>query len=217
MPPIADAEEASRQPLEIGDSGRAYMQALGFRGIETDVGYFDPTAPPPPLDTRAKPRPPTPDEDNPAQMSLPIALVAGVILAGLALLALRYGGGISIALQAEPADPRRAAGTKFVSGKTAVHLDSLSAILAMRDRRRAIVELARFALDRTIEANGVLLQASWTARDALRHLPATQPHLPSLRDLVLAGERVQFGGRDVSEEGFHAHLRAVEPLLGSAV
>jgi len=62
-------------------------------------------------------------------------------------------------------------------------------------------------------ANGVWMQRSWTARDALRRVPSTQSRRDALQALVLASEFVQFGGRPVSEDAFADHVRQITPLL----
>ena len=92
-------------------------------------------------------------------------------------------------------------------------LADLTAILQTSDRQRALVMLAQTALVRTVAANGVLLQPSWTMRDALRHIPAEQTHLEALRSLVATGERVLFGNREVSEVEFQAHVAGIRPLM----
>ena len=76
--------------------------------------------------------------------------------------------------------------------------------------------LAQYALARVVTANGLRLQKSWTVRDALRRLPADQSYLAQLRALVLAAEGVHFGGRDVTDDEFTAHLNATRPLLAEA-
>ena len=94
-------------------------------------------------------------------------------------------------------------------------LRSLDQILRMRDRRQALVQLARNALTATVAANGILMQRSWTARDALQRIPETQTHLAALRALVLSSERVQYGDREVSEDDFRTHVDNCRQLLGT--
>ncbi len=65
------------------------------------------------------------------------------------------------------------------------------------------------------KTNGVLMQRSWTARDTLGHIPLGQPQQSVLRNLVLNSERVQFGGRDVSEDEFREHVSSCRQLLGT--
>ena len=49
--PHVRAQEAVREPVEIGPSGEAYLETLRFRRIDTDVSYFDPRGPAPELKT----------------------------------------------------------------------------------------------------------------------------------------------------------------------
>ena len=93
---------------------------------------------------------------------------------------------------------------------------TLQEIIANPDRRAALMALAQYALARVVTSNGLRLQRSWTVRDALRRLPSEQSYLSQLRALVLAAERVHFGGRDVTEDEFKAHLNATQPLLTEA-
>ena len=94
--------------------------------------------------------------------------------------------------------------------------DNLDAIARIEDRRLALVTLAQSALICAVRENGLLLQRSWTARDAMRRLPQDMSHRHALRDLVTAGERVLFGGRDVSEADFQDHVDQIRPLFADA-
>lgn len=209
----APAQEAVAEPVEIRESGTDYLGSLRFRRIDTDVGYFDPTRPAPPLDTRAEP-PKRRDPLEPGEIDLPTTLITTAILLVIGYVFLRYGGGFSVALRREAENAERARrGRGPVSGGDDEVPASLDSILRLKDRREALVLLARKALAATVEANGVLLQRSWTARDALRHIPPDQRYLDELRALVLASERVQFGGRDVAEDEFEGHLVRITPLI----
>jgi hypothetical protein len=220
LPPAgARAQEAAAQPLQIGPSGQAYLDAIDYRGIQTDVGYYDPSGALPQLETGQEP-PPKPKAD--AETYLPswswlriafLVVVTGVLI-GLTVLILRNAGGFTLSLREDVQNSTRqrrvgGAGAPFVGGPPA----DLAAILAMQDRRRALVMLAQAALARATAANGVLLQPSWTMRDTLRHLPKVQPHLEALRTLVLFGERVLFGNRDVSEAEFQAQVETIRPVM----
>jgi hypothetical protein len=206
------------QPLDIQPSGEAYLKSLGYRGIETDVGYFDPTGAVPALDTQQEPaKPPKPADAEtdiaPTARIVTMALAAAVLI-GVVLLFLKFGVGLTLSLEGDvqnPARSRRLRGAQSLAdiGPPA----DLQAILRTSDRRRALVMLVQAALARTVTANGVLLQPSWTMRDTLRHIPKGQAHLDALRSLVMAGERVLFGNRDVTEEEFQAHVALVRPLM----
>ena len=75
--------------------------------------------------------------------------------------------------------------------------------------------LSHHLIAKVITAQGVLLQRSWTARDAMRRIPRDFDHREALQNLVLDSERVQFGGRDVSEDEFRAHVDALRPLYAT--
>lgn len=219
MPSALPAQDAVSQPLTIGPSGEAYLKSLGYRGIETDVAYFDPTAALPELETGQEPVVP-PDPVTPTTSALPetirilVIILAAVLLIGIAFLVLQVGGGVTLTLQGDADNPARARRQRAARGFDGGGAPAdLQAILATPDRRRALVMLVQAALARTVAANGILLQPSWTLRDALRHIPKTQAHLDALRHLVLAGERVLFGNRDVSEDEFQAHVALMRPLM----
>lgn len=219
LPPIAqsNAQEPVQEPLEIGDSGSEYLKSIRWRGINPEVSYFDPSAPPPNLDTKQEPeRISTEREGQELSGRWTTGLIAAALLALVLYLFLRFGGGLAVSLKRDTENPMR--GRAKGQAETPVwaeRLGTLDEILRMRDRRRALILLAQTALAKTVAANGVLMQRSWTARDALRHIPATQQHLDDLRALVLASERVQFGGRDVTEDEFRRHADGCRTLLGT--
>jgi hypothetical protein len=217
-PSALSAQEAASQPLEIEPSGQAYLKSLGYRGIDTDVAYFDPTGALPALDTRAEPPAPRKPGDTTTELpstvrTLGIILAAALLIAVM-LLVLNYGGNLTLSLQDDAQNPARARRLRALHplAETGPPAD-LQAILATADRRRALIMLVQAALARTIAANNVLLQPSWTMRDALRHIPTGQAHLDALRQLVHAGERVLFGNRDVTEGEFQAHIASIRPLM----
>lgn len=218
------AQEVQPLPLNIGPSGQAYLDAIRFRGVDAEVGYYDPTAPAPKLETNQTPPPPLPEPgqgvtlENLSTGRIIAIVVAAALLAGLAILIYRMSGGVSLSLRGDAQNPARArrTGPAGAFGTTATPAD-LAAIMAMPDRRLALVMLAQAALARTVTANGILLQPSWTLRDALRHIPSAQAHLTALRALVMTGEGVLFGNRDVTEAEFQARLSEVRPLLTGAV
>ena len=220
----ASAQEAAKQPLQIGPSGQAYLASLGYRSVQTDVGYYDPTQGLPRLETEQEPAPkpaaggdPGLDIDAPALSTMRIVamLVAAGVLIALAMLILRNVGGFTLSLREDTQNPTRLRRSSGPAIRPAGPPADLAAILAQRDRRRALDLLAQAALARATAAQGVLLQPSWTMRDTLRHLPKGQPQTEPLRALVLFGERVLFGNRDVSEAEFQAHVAAMRPLLTS--
>ncbi|MBB4303992.1 hypothetical protein GGD81_003047 [Rhodobium orientis] len=213
------AQEVVQPRRQVTESGSAYLKALRFRGVDTEAVYYDPLGPIPPLDASRQPEPPAEDWTD-VEWGTPrivTVVVTASILAALAYLLVRYGGGISVSLRQEMANPgrsrRRVRASDATEGEPVP--GTLDALLRIEDRRRAVMLLAQSALLRVLGAHGVLPQRSWTARDALRHIPAGQAHLDALRALVLASERVHFGGRDVSEGEFDALVEEIRPLFGA--
>lgn len=224
MPHWSSAQQSSETPLEIGESGRAYLQAIRLRGIDADVAYFDPSGPPPPMETGQEPKAPVERPDRKTEWSLGSIDIAALVVSAAVLLAIayvfaRFGGSISVSLGRDAGNTARARGgaARSSGALSTAAPSSLASILRLQDRREALVQLAQSALAAAVSANGVLLQRSWTAREALRHLPAEQSHMSALRSLVHASERVHFGGRDVSEEEFQSHVDNIRPLLQSEV
>lgn len=213
------AQERVEEGLEATASGEAYLKATRFRGVDTDVAYFDPTRPPPALDTKQTPDPDRRDLDvdiSADQTTFLENAIMVAILLGVAFMFLRYGGRFSVSLRGSE-DAARIGGTSQDRDLPGTPRPSdLDAIARIEDRRLALVTLAQSALIRAVMQNGLLLQKSWTARDALRRLPRDMHHRDALRDLVAAGERVLFGGRDVPEEDFQDFLSRVRPIFTQA-
>jgi len=214
------AQEAKPLSVTITPLGQAYLDAIRFRGVEAEVGYYDPTAPAPKLETSQTPPPPPPEPGQGVTLEdlstarIVAIVVAATLLAGLAILIYRMSGGVSLSLRGDAQNAtraRRVAQGGAFPGQAGPA--DLAAILAARDRRRALVMLAQAALARTVTANGVLLQPSWTLRDALRRIPPGQAHLAALRGLVMSAEGVLFGNRDVTEAEFQTRLAEVGPLM----
>ena len=69
--------------MKIGDSGTEYLRAIRLRGIDTDVAYFDPSAPPPKLDTTQEPPKPAADQADPTidNRWIPGLIVGGILIA----------------------------------------------------------------------------------------------------------------------------------------
>lgn len=221
LPGSSHAQEPVREPHQIEQSGEDYLRALRLRRVHTDVDYFSPEGPPPPLDVTQKPK--ARSEDDGGSVTVEgdgnvSTAIAAVILIGIGYLFWRFGGGISVSMRRhgenassgrlQKRDNREAAG-----GSTG----NLEEILSTRDRKTALVKLTRYVLAETVAAGGVLMQRSWTARDALRHVSGSEEKRKQLRTLVLASELVQFGGRDVSEDAFQAHVAGCRAVLEGAV
>ncbi len=213
---LAQSSEAQVEPLEVTPSGQAYIESLRFRGIEADVAYYDPTRPAPELETTAEPdRRINREGPDREEINLIEFLIAIGVIVGVGTILYLFGGQMGLSIGSAISNPERDGDGRSMPA-TAFGADlpqRLQDILAIKDRRAALMALAQYALARVVTANGLRLQRSWTVRDALRRLPGSQSHLAQLRVLVLAAERVHFGGRDVSEDEFNAHVSATRPLL----
>ena len=212
---LASAQERVEEGLEVTPSGAAYVNALRFRGVDTDVAYYDPTRPAPELDTRQTPDPQEIEVNlSRDQGSFLANTIAVAVLLGVAFLFLRFGGRFSVSLRGDD-DATRTHGGAGAAGHPMMSVPTdIDAIARIEDRRLALVTLAQSALMRAVTQQGLFLQKSWTARDALRRLPRDMLHRDALRDLVAAGERVLFGARDVPEADFQDHLSRIRPLFG---
>ncbi|EBA11116.1 DUF4129 domain-containing protein [Roseobacter sp. CCS2] len=218
--PFAFAQDGALTTPELTTSGEAYLDAIRRQRIDSDVAYFDPTAAAPALTTQERlaaveePGRNSRSWDGPGE-AWPFGLVAAIILVAVILIFVRFGGNIGIMLQPSADNPHAARrGPRHARSSAAdVQPRNLSEITGMADRRAALVALAQNALRKAVTANGVLLRQSWTDREALRRLPADQRHLSALRDLIRASERVQFGGRDVTEPEFAHHVTQITPLF----
>ncbi|WP_029062632.1 hypothetical protein [Labrenzia sp. DG1229] len=214
------AQEPVQEPLEIGESGTEYLRSIRLQGIDSDVSYFDPAAPPPKLDTQQQPtRQEQEAKGRPSSGTgtrWTVGVIAGLVLAGIVYLFLRFGGNIAVSLKRDTDNPesKRSGGVPNTP-LWAEKLGSFNDILRMADRRRALVLLTQKVLATLAKTNGVLMQRSWTARDTLGHIPLGQPQQSVLRNIVLNSERVQFGGRDVSEDEFREHVSSCRQLLGA--
>ncbi|MEM8981217.1 MAG: DUF4129 domain-containing protein [Pseudomonadota bacterium] len=212
----AEAQQRVEEGAEMTASGQAYLKALRFRGIEADVAYYDPSRPPPDLEKSKTPDPSRLNVDvnlDREQGTLIVNALSLAALLGIAYLFLRFGGQFSVSLRGDQDADRDPGDVNQSYDKLASVPENLDVIVRIQDRKRALITLAQSALIRAVRDNGLLLQRSWTARDAFRRLPSDMHHRDALRDLVAAGERVLFGGRDVSEADFQDHLDQIRPLF----
>ncbi|MFQ5622495.1 MAG: DUF4129 domain-containing protein [Paracoccaceae bacterium] len=204
----------TRLDMPRTESGEAYRQSVRYSRIETELYYIDrlngeiPLGRPPRLERRRPARQrQAPDWQN--------MLLYGGVFAGLVILLVRAGGGLgALRVQRLEDTGRRQGGGTAVGGKSAdAQTKGLAEILAMRDRKRALVLLLRHSLQSAAASRGLTLARSLTAREILRLLPPDWQYLPALRRLVTTGELVQFGGRDLSEATFEECVSAVRPML----
>lgn len=218
--PVA-AQSSRLDPLEVQQSGQDYLDTVRNRRVETEMGYFDPNREAPSLDV---------DQEIPENAGNEVVetvveqtfsqtgrwtlfTVFALILAGLLFLIVVQGGRLPVAFKKAPENTKSSgdAGGYAVPKEARVPA-TIEAVLNMADRRDALVSLCKALLARTVASEGVLLQDSWTDRDTLRRVPRTMPQFEALRALVFASERVQFGGRDVTEDEFQSHVRRLSPI-----
>ncbi|MEX0317551.1 MAG: DUF4129 domain-containing protein [Ruegeria sp.] len=214
----ASAQQTVVGSGELTESGSDYLRALRYKGIESDVVYFDPTQPAPELKTDAIPEVAESEAEATPVFSTDGRVIVGIasFLVLLGLLALVYfnGSGVSVPFGKTAANRRRQTlGTTNGEVPADQPMTDLNAILKLTDRRVALTRLAQYVLTRCLVANDILFQRSWTQREALQRLPKSQPYLAELRALVLESERVNFGGRSISEAEFDRHVSGVRSLL----
>jgi len=206
----AQAAEAVREPMELSESGRAYLEAISGRGIVSDVAYYDPFAPAPELKISAAPtEKPKVERGSGFSIQLVMVLIFAALLAGVVYAATQFGGARIVSFARAPASGRRrrAPSDTETAGwpDTADNLD-VGEIGKISDRRAALMLLAQCALSTAAKANGLRIARSWTVRDTLRRLPADWPHLAALHRIASAHEITHYGGRAVSEEAFQSLL-----------
>lgn len=231
LPFPAAAQHIALDAYETRPSGEAYAQSIRFRSIDTDVVYLDPTQPPPALETQEAPpeleTPPQPENGETSRsrftidediITLVLIVIVSLAIMGIGYLIIIYGGRLPVSFARRPDDAEGGNGNGHLvpDDMDASLPSSLQAILAMSDRRQALVALCRGLLARGVAAQGILFQRSWTDRDALGRIPQNLDHRDALRALVFASEKVQFGGRDVSEEQFQDHVNTLKPLWAAA-
>ena len=210
---VAIAQEIEVETLQPSASGLEYLKAVRFRGIDTEVRYFDPTGPAPALETELEPE----EERRNGGMTLNldgqwvVAIIALLVILLMGFLAYLGWGGTSVSFRKEAKDARPKSVNKPEEEEQPQ--PDLETILRHPDRQKALVKLAQFVLTRCLNVNGVLFKRSWTQREALRRLPNSLPHLSDLRALVLDSERVRFGHRKVSNSEFQAHILRIRPML----
>lgn len=143
-----------------------------------------------------------------------VIAVLGVLVLAILFSLGRIGTSVSFRKETKNAGRRARSPTDEAEPDDQLPSD-LEAILRLKDRQQALVRLSQHVLTRCLNANGVLFQRSWTEREGLRKLPSSLPHLSDIQALVLDSERVGFGGREVSDGEFEAHVSRIRPLLRS--
>ena len=215
---VAQRHEALAAPT-LGPSGEAYLDATQFRGLARSVAYLDPTRPLPPLETgrTVGQEEGEPTEIAPSGGRAAMTIAALAVLAAILYVIVTSGARFSVSLSRVPEgeDRRRRVGAAAIARDDPPPA-AMGAILSMADRKAALLALCRSLLARVMSEQGILLDRSWTDRDTLRRVPRAHPQRDGLQALVFASERVQFGGRDVTEEEFRAHVDRLQPLWRGA-
>jgi len=212
------AQDSVLTTPELTPSGEAYLQAMPRQRIDTDVVYYDPAADAPQLNTPERLETVAEidvDLRKLPNLKWPTLVISGLVLAVILFVFSRYGGKFGMLLQPLSDNPHSARRAQKLPGTGAADFQprSLREIIGMKDRRAALILLAKSALRKAMTANDLLIRQSWTDREALRRLPSDQRHLTALVALIRASERVQFGGRDVSEPEFVHHVKQITPLF----
>ncbi|NVO57823.1 hypothetical protein HW561_18660 [Rhodobacteraceae bacterium B1Z28] len=207
------AQEVELSRPDISASGQGYLKAVRYRGIDTDVVYFDPTQPAPPLDTEF-----TPDAGQSRTVTVDnqwvVGIISAVVLIFLIVFVYFAAGKTSVSLRSSSENARRKARLSSSHQEMANgEIPDLEAILKLGNRDLAVIGLAQLALSRCLTANEVLFKRSWTHREALRSLPQSLWYIPDLRALVLESERVNFGHRSINEGDFDALISRIRPIL----
>lgn len=226
FPSTVLSQSRSLDSPQLMDSGEAYLKALRFKRINHDITYFDPSAPMPALEINALPEPKQRDSNKKNWAGISetwtvtrtMFLVVTVVLLTLIIsLFVKFGGKITLSSRGE-IDNAYSRRRRSNSGDVSLYDDilPLKDIVKLADRREAIIQLSRFALNAAAKLDSVLLQPSWTGRDALRHLVKGQTYASALSSVVFASEEVQFGGRDISEQEFDTLKAGIDPLLKQA-
>lgn len=214
--PLAAQTQDAAEPLEVDEIAEDYIRAIRLKGVQSEVEYYDPTRAPPDFVTNEKPKPEG-RKNNPntsGGINLPFALITGAILIGIVALFLKFGSSGSLVLRKDVQNPNRgqAEGRK-AANNASLDMQSFDGILRNPDRQQALINLAQLLIYKAVSANDLLLQRSWTARDVLRRMPKNSSYLSELNALVLKGELVHFGERNVSEEEFADYAARAKPLL----
>ncbi|WGI21261.1 hypothetical protein [Amylibacter sp. IMCC11727] len=217
VPQIARAQDTAVL-LETPEISEEYQSTLRLKGVQSDVQYYDPNGPKPDLQTTEKPKPQeertTRSRSGVSEFDPATALIAGAILFVILFLFYKFGGAGSVVLRSDAENAKRAKSGRTRQATSApVDMQSFDGILNNPDRQQALISLAQLLIYKAVSANDLLLQRSWTARDVLRRMPKDSRYLPELSALVLKGELVHFGERDVSEEEFADFAARAKPLL----
>lgn len=202
----------------------AYEQAIRFSRLQSDLVYIDRLDGPIPLEglpLGSGAEAPPGENDGGTELfeaSQVISRVAlGILALFLAVTLIKSRRGLMHRLGRSPVD---GAGAGAGSEAPAIpdlpaenHMELIERLRAMKDREQALVALIEAALATAANQNRLRLGRSETARELLRRLPGSWPHITGLRRLVMTEELVQFGGRPLAETTFEDCLRRALPIL----
>jgi len=199
-----------------------YRQAIRFSRLQSELVYIDRLDGPIPMDglpLRRAPDPADDDSDGGTQLfeaSQVISRVALGILAMFLLVALiKSRRGLMYRLGRATGEVAETGpdGSAIPDLPRENHMALIERLRAMQDREQALVALIEASLASAANQNRMRLGRSETARELLRRLPGSWPHITGLRRLVMTEELVQFGGRPLRETTFEDCLRRALPIL----
>lgn len=148
---------------------------------------------------------------------LNVAIIVGVV-ALLLFLLLKYGGAGAL-LRADPSSgtkpKKRAKGWGLTAAETPAG-DILAQIMAMEDRREAMILLLRHCLLQAADETDTYFQRADTEREAMARLPKSWPHLSKLGHIAIQTELVHYGGRAITDEDYNTALDSGRTILRGA-
>ena len=216
----ASAQESRITEHELSKN-QQYLDAQGFSRLQTDLVYIDRLEGEIPMDGAPAYKPPEPPpervDDRPVEITNQVLL--GLILAIAIFLAWKFGRPVLERWGFVSRNIRRGHETweaRQVGPVVVTDPDLIARLRGMADREAALIQLLEAVLPAAAGANGMRLTRSETARELLRRLPASWPHMADLRRIVMTEELVQFGGRPLAEESFLDCLDRAVPILRGA-
>ncbi|MEM1160788.1 MAG: DUF4129 domain-containing protein [Pseudomonadota bacterium] len=203
--------------LVPGERNEAVTDAVWLDRIEDDVIYLSPDAPFQP-DASIEVKVPDPEPTQQEQRSAnrwTTGLIFGAFLLAVIVVFALFGGSMQVSFRRQnDGSVSSNAGMTDADELSSLPIDGfLERIAAMADRREALILLVSRALERAAQLNGLTLGRAQTARDVMRVIPRTWSHREALNGLVREVERVHFGGRDLSEEGWQDCFGAARPIF----
>ena len=215
---LSHAQEARITAHEL-EKSEGFADAQGFARLQTDLIYIDHLEGEIPMDGAPRYQPPEEERERSDGQGVEVTnqVLLVIVLALAAWLAWKFGRPV---LERWGIISREIKRTQDENGNTLtiddgypVESDLIARLKAMKDREAALIELVQAILPVAARANGLRLTRSETARELLRRLPKTWPHLSDLRRIVMTEELVQFGGRPLEEASFLDCLTRAQPIV----